>query len=116
MFFSTGMKKARSGAVEARGRLCRFISNESGTVSVDWALLAAVCAGLGYGVTQTVGDGARELAEKLQARYAYLSVEVVYPDDDPYNRTRDRNTTTLVAEVGVSTDPLNGALELSFSR
>lgn len=94
------------------GFLRRFLADDSGMVSADWALVAALCAGLGYGVTEMVGDGARELADKLQARYAHLSVEMRNADGELYDL--DGALAAQAADSGAL--DVQNSMDLSFSR
>lgn len=94
MPFPRSVNSVRKNTIYGLNFFHNFLADDSGMVSVDWALVAALCAGLGYGVKETVGEGAQELAEKFQARYAHLSVEMRSADGGLYDRNGLLATTT----------------------
>lgn len=60
----------------------RFLTDETGAVTVDWVVLTAATVGLGYAVIGAVEQGLVDLATAISEELAGIEVQV-YPDETP---------------------------------
>ncbi|WP_127103808.1 Flp family type IVb pilin [Pararhodobacter zhoushanensis] len=52
----------------------RFLSDETGAVTVDWVVLAAISAGFGIMVFTTLGSGANDVAATMETSFTAMEV------------------------------------------
>ncbi|MCY4180738.1 MAG: hypothetical protein OXC60_05180 [Litoreibacter sp.] len=55
-----------------------FAADESGAVTVDWVVLAAVLIGLCLAVMATVGDGTEDLTSDLDAQMSSQMISTTF--------------------------------------
>ncbi len=55
----------------------KFLQDESGAVTVDWVVLTAASIGMGIAVTSSIGDGVKDLADRVAVDIGNTSVVFV---------------------------------------
>ena len=82
-----------------------FLNDESGAVTVDWVVLTAASIGMGVAVTTSVGNGVKDLADRIAADLSNTTLQLPV---DPggggvaafsYSALDAANWDTLIAEV-----------------
>lgn len=60
-------------------RLFRFVTDESGAVTVDWVVLTAAIVGLGIAVITTIGGGTDSLATEVASTFSGATLTLTLP-------------------------------------